>query len=200
MMKKQKMSEFVKFIPGINPTRAKKQYGIDVIEYYDQNAFEYDYGQRYNFIERVSVEKNIPDELALKEGDVVISNSMQLATIVGKENAGRVLPLNFTKVEFVDGNIDKRYFIYIFNEFSDIKRQKEREMQGNGKILRIPIKSLQQLEMPVISLSEQKKMGKAYFESLKLQAKLVTYAKLVREFNDRVLEERILTGAKENEK
>ncbi len=81
-----------------------------------------------------------------------------------------------------------------------IKRQKEREMQGNGKILRIPIKSLQQLEMPVISLSEQKKMGKAYFESLKLQAKLVTYAKLVREFNDRVLEERILTGAKENEK
>lgn len=199
-MKKQKMSEFVKFIPGINPTRAKKQYGIDVIEYYDQNAFEYDYGQRYNFIERVSVEKNIPDELALKEGDVVISNSMQLATIVGKENAGRVLPLNFTKVEFVDGNIDKRYFIYIFNEFSDIKRQKEREMQGNGKILRIPIKSLQQLEMPVISLSEQKKMGKAYFESLKLQAKLVTYAKLVREFNDRVLEERILTGAKENEK
>lgn len=200
MMKKQKMSEFVKFIPGINPTRAKKQYGIDVIEYYDQNAFEYDYGQRYNFIERVSVEKNIPDELALKEGDVVISNPMQLATIVGKENAGRVLPLNFTKVEFVDGNIDKRYFIYIFNEFSDIKRQKEREMQGNGKILRIPIKSLQQLEMPVISLSEQKKMGKAYFESLKLQAKLVTYAKLVREFNDRVLEERILTGAKENEK
>lgn len=70
------MSEFVKFIPGINPTRAKKQYGIDVIEYYDQNAFEYDYGQRYNFIERVSVEMNIPDELALKEGDVVISNSM----------------------------------------------------------------------------------------------------------------------------
>ncbi len=199
-MKKQKMSEFVKFIPGINPTRAKKQYGIDVIEYYDQNAFEYDYGQRYNFIERVSVEMNIPDELALKEGDVVISNSMQLATIIGKENTGRVLPLNFTKVEFVDGNIDKRYFIYIFNEFSDIKRQKEREMQGNGKILRIPIKSLQQLEMPVISLSEQKKMGKAYFESLKLQAKLVTYAKLVREFNDRVLEERILTGAKENEK
>ena len=109
------MSEFVKFIPGINPTRAKKQYGIDVIEYYDQNAFEYDYGQRYNFIERVSVEMNIPDELALKEGDVVISNSMQLATIVGKENTGRVLPLNFTKVEFVDGNIDKRYFIYIFN-------------------------------------------------------------------------------------
>ena len=121
---------------------------------------------------------------------------MQLATMVGDANAGKVPSLNFTKVEFCDDRLDKRYFIYLFNSYRDIKRQKERELQGNGPILRIPIKSLKKLEIPVISLEKQAKIGRAYIETLKLQAKLNTYGKLVGEFTERILEKSIVKEKK----
>lgn len=50
--------------------------------------------------------------------------------MVGKANAGKVPSLNFTKVEFKHDRLDKRYFIYLFNAYRDVKRQKERELQG----------------------------------------------------------------------
>lgn len=186
----------MRFVPGINPTRARKQYGTDEINYYDQAAFERDYNHKHGFVEEEIIE-NIPAGLALQKGDVVISNSMQLATMVGEANAGKVPSLNFTKVEFCDDRLDKRYFIYLFNSYRDIKRQKERELQGNGPILRIPIKSLKKLEIPVISLEKQAKIGRAYIETLKLQAKLNTYGKLVGEFTERILEESIVKEKKD---
>lgn len=195
-LKKRKISEFVRFVPGINPTRARKQYGTDEINYYDQAAFERDYNHKHGFVEEEIIE-NILAGLALQKGDVVISNSMQLATMVGDANAGKVPSLNFTKVEFCDDRLDKRYFIYLFNSYRDIRRQKERELQGNGPILRIPIKSLKKLEIPVISLEKQAKIGRAYIETLKLQAKLNTYGKLVGEFTERILEESIVKEKKD---
>ena len=67
----------------------------------------------------------------LKEGDIVISNIQQKAVRIGKSNAGKVIPLNFTKVEFRKQALDKNYFLYLFNSNKFIQRQKEREQQGN---------------------------------------------------------------------
>ncbi len=36
---KRKINEFVTFVPGINPTRAQKQFGTQKINYYDQASF-----------------------------------------------------------------------------------------------------------------------------------------------------------------
>lgn len=195
-MEKRKIGEFVKFIPGINPTRARKQYGSDEIDYYDQAVFERDNRHEDGFVEEEII-GDIPADLALQKGDVVISNSMQLATIVGEANAGKVPSLNFTKVEFCDDNLDKRYFIYLFNAYHDVKYQKMRELQGNGPILRIPVKSLEKLEIPVVSLEKQAKIGRAYVESLKLQAKLNTYGKLIEKFTEQVLGESIVKEKKD---
>ncbi|GAB1305081.1 restriction endonuclease subunit S [Bacillus altitudinis] len=186
-MEKRKLNEFVTFVPGINPTRAQKQFETQKIHYYDQASFEADY-----YREDVAVEeKEKPlsqNNLSLNEGDVVISNSLQLATIVGENNVGKVLSLNFTKIEFDSEQLDKRYFLYLFNAHKDVKQQKERESQGSGPILRIPLRALGEMIVPVVPIEEQKKIGTIYVETMKLQNKLSQYADLIGQFTSSVIE------------
>lgn len=188
-LKKRKLMEFVTFIPGVNQTRMESQFENIEIHYYDQASFERDYNH-----EEIFKKKNnmlIENQKCLKEGDVIISNTLRLATIVGKENAGKVPSLNFTKVEFNHQKMDKNFFIYIFNAYTDFQRQKEKELQGQGATLRIPIKALNQMEIPEIPIEQQKKIGKAYFETLKIQGKLNHYTRLMEQFVRTVLEERL---------
>ncbi|PRO41661.1 restriction endonuclease subunit S [Bacillus sp. LLTC93] len=186
-MEKRKLNEFVTFVPGINPTRAQKQFETQKINYYDQASFEADYHR-----EDVAVEEKakplFQSNLSLNEGDVVISNSLQLATIVGKNNVGKVLSLNFTKIEFDSEQLDKRYFLFLFNAYKDVKQQKERGSQGTGPILRIPLRALGEIIVPVAPIEEQKKIGAIYVETLKLQNKLSQYADLIGQFTSSVIE------------
>lgn len=187
-MEKRKLNEFVTFVPGINPTRAQKQFKTQKINYYDQASFEADYNR-----EDVAVEEEakplFQNNLSLNEGDVVISNSLQLATIVGKNNVGKVLSLNFTKIELDIERLDDGYFLYLFNAYKDVKRQKERELQGSGPILRIPLRALGEIIIPVAPIEEQKKIGAIYVETLKLQNKLNIYADLIEQFSSSIIEE-----------
>lgn len=188
-MRQRKLNEFVTFVPGINPTRAEKQYGTKDINYYDQSSFEKDYNH-YNGMS-LKINKKNYDNLALNEGDIVVSNALQLATIVSNLNTGKVPSLNFTKVEFKNDELDKRYFVYLFNVYREVQRQKERELQGNGPILRIPIKALGEIKIPFIGLEGQKQTGRAYIEMLRLQGKLNRYSELIEQFTGALLEENL---------
>ena len=187
-LEKRGLKEFVTFVPGINPTRAQKQFGTKVMNYYDQPSFESDYSHEDVVVEdeSKSVSQN---NLSLNEGDVVISNSLQLATMVGKKNVGKVLSLNFTKIDFDSEQLDKRYFLFLFNAYKDVRRQKERELQGNGPVLRIPLRALEEIIVPVVPFEEQKKIGVIYAETLKLQSKLNKYADLIEQFASSIIEE-----------
>ncbi|MEK3854058.1 restriction endonuclease subunit S [Cytobacillus sp. FSL H8-0458] len=192
-MEKRGLKEFVKFVPGINPTRAQKQFGTQVINYYDQPSFEADYNHEDVVVENAS-KPLYQNNLSLNEGDVVISNSLQLATMVGKNNVGRVLSLNFTKIEFDSEQLDKGYFLFLFNAYKDVRRQKERELQGSGPVLRIPLRALGEIIVPVVPLEEQKKIGAIYSETLKLQSKLNQYADLIGQFTSSIIEETLKGG------
>lgn len=189
-MKKIRISEAVSLVPGINQTRAEKQFGTKGIYYYDQSSFESDYSHEDGFVVEEASKKN-NNFLSLDKGDVVISNSMQLATIVGERNVGKVLSLNFTKVEFFSKELDKQYFLYLFNEYSDVKRQKERKLQGTGSVLRIPLKVLNEISIPVLPLEKQKQIGLIYTERLKLQSKLGKYSELLEQFTSSLIEKSI---------
>ncbi|MEK4670677.1 restriction endonuclease subunit S [Niallia sp. FSL R7-0271] len=189
-MEKRKLKEFVTFVPGINPTRAQKQFGKQFINYYDQPSFEADYNNEEVFVEDGAKSKSLSqNNPSLNESDVVISNSLQLATMVGKNNVGKVLSLNFTKIEFDSEQLDKRYFLFLFNAYKDVRRQKERELQGSGPVLRIPLRALGEIIVPVVPLEEQKKIGAIYVETLKLQSKLNKYADLIEQFTSSIIEE-----------
>lgn len=98
----------VSFTPGINPSRIQ----TTDLEFYDQNDFVND----YNFINKVNIkDKSFDSEnlLKLKEGDVVISVVTRQAAIVSKGNDGKILTLNFIKVDFDNDFLDKNIF-YIY--------------------------------------------------------------------------------------
>ena len=180
----RRLSDYVTFVSGVNPTRANKQID-DVIVYYEQSDFNND----FNHLDGYEIEENLSDfgKQSLKEGDIVISNIQQKAVMIGKSNAGKVIPLNFTKVEFKKKTLDKNYFLYLFNSNKYIQRQKEREQQGNV-LQKLSTKALGDLKIPVIPLEKQKKIGEAYSETLKLQGELIRYSDLLEQFSTQILE------------
>jgi len=188
-LERQRIKQFIKFIPGINPTRAEKQYPHQDFIYYDQAAFELDFNHDNGIIEDDRTPAQ--NSLAVNKGDIIISNSLQMAAMVGEGNVGKIPSINFTKAEFISEELDKRYFIYLFNAHTDVARQKERELQGTGHIKRIPIKSLEQIKIPIIPSEEQWKIGRIYSETLKLQNRINQYAEQIGQFTTAVLERSI---------
>lgn len=160
------------------------------MSFYDQVAFEEDYYQICHYSSDAIDRKNQESKI-LNSGDVVISNSVRLAMIVGKNNHGKVATLNFTKVDFNDDILDKRYFVYLFNHFSDVQKQKERELQGNGSILRLSIKSLASICIPYPIRQEQEKIGLAYGRMLLIQKQLEHYSSLIEKLTYGVLEKQL---------
>lgn len=188
-LEKRKLGDFVNFIPGVNSTRMEQKLGTNNIQYYDKAAFEDDLLNQDNDIEQ-SKTVIVTDEHSLTAGDVVINNTTQLATIVTKRNEHKFLSLNFTKVEFTNQELDPRYFIYLFNSYIDVKKQKAREAQGNT-ILKITIKAMEQLLIPLVPITEQNKIGLVYVTTLTLQGQLTQYAKLLQQFTNIILTENL---------
>lgn len=182
-MSKYFLRDCVSFTPGINPSRVQ----ISNLEFYDQNDFVRD----YNFEEAEKAFVGTEDFLRVKEGDVVISVVMRQAAIVSKGNDGKILTLNFIKVDFDNDFLDKKYFLYLFNSYSGVKRQKERMLQGTGAVLKIPVKSLNDIEIPVISMSEQMKIGEAYKKTVCLNNYLDKYKCLMGKCVNSILEETV---------
>ena len=192
------IKDFATFIPGINPTRAEKQFGTQVLNYYDQQSFEADY-KHVDVIGENELKFSSLNNAALNAGDLIISNALRLAAMVGENNAGKVLSLNFTKIVLDSVHLDQRYFLFLFNEFKDVSRQKDRGSQGTGLVQRIPLRALGEILIPVIPLAEQKKIGAIYTERLKLQNNLNKYSALIEQFTSSIITEN-LKGAMTNEK
>lgn len=190
-MEKRKLSDFVSFVQGVNQSRAEKQFGEQEIPYYDQASFEDDYRHYNEMNQEEKINESFTSEVTLDKRDIVISNSLQRATMVGEMNIGKVLSINFTKVNFINEELDKHYFLYLFNNYQDIQRQKERELQGTGPILRLTKQSLEKLIIPIVPLKEQRQIGAIYGESLKVQSKLSEYARLLEKFTGAMLENKL---------
>ena len=191
-VEQRKMGEFARFVQGVNPTRIEKKLVIKSEDYYDQNAFDYDFNGDSE-LEVTVVSGNYYDEFILAEGDVVINNRLQLATLVSEKNVGKVYSLNFTKVMLQSG-LNKKYFLYVFNAYTDVKRQKNRETQGTGVLSaspRLSNKALGELVIPVPLLEVQSEIGEAYFESVRLKRKLDRYGQLIEKLTAGLLEGRL---------
>lgn len=189
-MSNKRLKEFANFVPGINQSRAENQFIDHMVRYYDQAAFESDFCLQ-NYAKEERNGEQLPDKSFLCAGDVIISNTKQVAAIVGKANEGKILPINFTKVAFLNEDLDKRYFLYLFNSYKNVQRQKERETQGTGAIQKIPLRSLGELQIPYITMSEQILIGDSYVEMIKVQNKLKRCSELNEALTCAILERMI---------
>lgn len=186
-MKKRPLSDFARFAPGINPTRAEEQFGKTEFTYYDRASFEQDYYHTSAELQQKEIPSFLED-YAVRAGDVVISNSLHKAALVHPENTGKIISLNFTRVDFTGTELDKRFFIYLFNEHTDVQHQKDRETRKTKTSARVPLKALQNITIPIVPLNEQRTIGQAYSNVLTLRGKLNRYAELLNAFTINILE------------
>ena len=60
-----------------------------------------------------------------------------------------------------------------------------------GPVLRIPLRALGEIIVPVAPIEEQQKIGAIYVETLKLQNKLTKYGELIEQFTSSIIEENL---------
>ena len=157
--------------------------------------FEADLNEMYKNVHLITNSFEEPSYV-LNAGDIVISNSMQLATIVGSSVKQRILTLNFVKVK-LDNDIDKAYFVYLFNLNKEIQKQKEKETQSMGVVQRITLRSLESIEIPILKKEQCKRIGNVYVEMLRNQDNLNRYVDLIGMLTYSMLEQSL--GGKNNE-
>lgn len=192
---KKLIREIAELIPGVNQSRVDKLGNDENSCFYDQRMFEADLNEMYKNVHLITNSFEEPSYV-LNAGDIVISNSMQLATIVGSSVKQRILTLNFVKVK-LDNDIDKAYFVYLFNLNKEIQKQKEKETQSMGVVQRITLRSLESIEIPILKKEQCKRIGNVYVEMLRNQDNLNRYVDLIGMLTYSILEQSL--GGKNNE-
>lgn len=192
---KKLIREIAELIPGVNQSRVDKLGNDENSCFYDQRMFEADLNEMYKNVHLITNSFEEPSYV-LNAGDIVISNSMQLATIVGSSVKQRILTLNFVKVK-LDNDIDKAYFVYLFNLNKEIQKQKEKETQSMGVVQRITLRSLESIEIPILKKEQCKRIGNVYVEMLRNQDNLNRYVDLIGMLTYSMLEQSL--GGKNNE-
>lgn len=179
------LKDYVQLVQGVNPTRHNKLSRDE--EYYDQQAFEAD------LMIDSSLLKNSSNENTVQEGDVLINQMKQKAVIVSKKNAGKVFTINFIKVIFLDSRLDKKYFVYLYNENEYLKKQKDKNIQGST-LQKIPLHLIEQFDIPILPIEEQKRIGDTYFMLLSLihntQERMTKHQLLTRQILEKYIQER----------
>lgn len=192
-MRIKKLREISKISPGINQTRIDE---TDELYFYDKDSFEWDFlniKSKYN-----DIENNEEEIYKVREGDIIINNNSQIATIVSKENDKKYFSVNYTKINLNHRVIDKGYFLYLFNKNQDIKKQISKNIQGSNQIQKITLNILRELDIPLIAYDKQQTIGKTYLLLLKLKNNLNNYIESVEKITETVIEKQL--KEKENDK
>lgn len=175
-----KLKKLVKFIPGINPSRIDKKLKSETV-FYDKDSFDLDASFASNKSSNYKINEN-----SLREGDLIMYGLSNEIAVVGKSNEGMVPSLNFLKVEIISDKLDRDYFLYMFNDDRYIRRQRERELQGLH-ILKLPLSSLYDIDIPIVDLEFQKQIGRIYKETIKLKSLTIRYNDLLKSASMQIL-------------
>lgn len=174
MSGERKLSDYVKFYQGKNQSRNALDYALRKI--YDRDAFDKDSEVMTNPNEIVSSRQTD----SIGKGDIIIDPIRQKAIVVGLDKDNLIIDNNFIKVDFISMELDKLFFVYMFNENRDLRRELEVQSQGSA-IKKISIRSLNELEIIVPGIKKQKQLGSIYKESSVIKYKSIKKINLLHE-------------------
>lgn len=189
-MQEENLKNFVKLTRGINQTRSKGTEGLKGTEKYDQLSFEADLLKATEPLNGATCQEGVKTSPKIICGEVVINLMKSSAVIVSSENEGKVLSTNFLKVDFLNDSLDKRYFIYLFNENSQISKQKNREIQGLTLNSSLSIQSIERLRIPLLKRNEQELIGLSYMQMLVVKKNYLQMIKETEKLTLAVLEKK----------
>lgn len=168
----REFSEFIRIFPGTNQSRLSKDEKSE-ISLYDLKAFDEDFKKG-----TAATNKNdsLSPQSTLEAGDVVINTSNYLATIVDRLNQGKTITTNFLRVAFLNENLDRAYFMYLFNESMFLQQQKVRDSQGST-VVKLSAKAIEAMQFPLPPIHKQQQLGQSYLKLLLLKKQLSQLSK-----------------------
>lgn len=123
-----------------------------------------------------------------KLDDVLIGLTMQKAMVINEERVNKLVLSNFALIRIKNKNIlDSNYLCWLINENKCFKKIIEKSSQGIAYVSTLSIASLRGLEIPLIEIEKQRKIGQLY--QLSILRKKICYR--LEELNDNILKEKL---------
>ena len=130
--------------------------------------------QELSFYNNISDEKGEPNEVQIdrkridnayftERGDILVGLSSGKAMVVEENDEGKLVLSNFFRIRINDLNeVDPYYLCWLLNENKDIKRAVTSLTQGTARVSILPLAFIKELEVKLLSIEEQRKIGQIY--------------------------------------
>lgn len=107
--------------------------------------------------------KKIDNACFSRKGDILVGLSSGKAMVVEDENNNKLILSNFIRIRINDFNlIDPYYLCWTLNENRDILRAIVAMTQGTARVSILPLAFLKDIEINIIPIEEQRKIGRIY--------------------------------------
>ncbi|WP_422404753.1 restriction endonuclease subunit S [Mammaliicoccus sp. JADD-157] len=167
------MSDIITFLNGtlINRLEEDDSHNSKVFTIYDQYMLAYDSGEfQKTFHEAKKIQLPIPHNgRIVKTGDIIINMMTGDCVRVSPENAGSILPYNYTLIKINQDRVDADYLVYWMNHSPHAKSQFNQFMQGGSLVKKLTLNQLKQLEINLPSIERQQLIGKLAVKRQKIK-------------------------------
>lgn len=107
--------------------------------------------------------KKIDNACFSRKGDILVGLSSGKAMVVEDENNNKLILSNFIRIRINDFNlIDPYYLCWTLNENRDVLRAIVAMTQGTARVSILPLAFLKDIEIKIIPIEEQRKIGRIY--------------------------------------
>lgn len=93
------------------------------------------------------------------------SSESMAAAIISNDNRGKLISQVFAILDIDTARLHPAYLCYLLNESDDISRQSRILLQGSV-IVRLSAQQLKQIEIPLIAMADQERLGRLYVMAL----------------------------------
>ena len=165
MVKLEAISEIVQ---GAIYTRIKSDNNIDectLLDTISMQELNYTIGNSLTYEKQESkvLNSKISSCIFTKKDDVLVGLTMQKAMVITSERSGKLTLSNFAVIRIHDKNIvDPNYLCWLLNENSYFKKVIEQSSQGTAYVSTLSIATLRGLEIPLVDIEKQRKIGQLY--------------------------------------
>ena len=160
------LGELANIVQGSIYTRIKPNSDIDECTLLDTISMQelnstIGYSNSYEYLGSKVLNSKLKNCVFTKEFDVVIGLTMQKAMVISKERADKLLLSNFALIQINDTSIlDPFYLCWLINESVSFRKKLTMNTQGSAWVT--SLSSIRELEIPLIEIGKQRKIGKLY--------------------------------------
>lgn len=108
-------------------------------------------------------EKKLDNACFSRKGDILVGLSSGKAMVVEEENSNKLVLSNFIRIRINDINfVDPYYLCWMLNENKDVLRTIASMTQGTARVSILPLAFLRDIQIKIIPIEEQRKIGRVY--------------------------------------